>query len=193
MAFRSIGQLTVSANSMRTTRRELDGIAACSLGARFFQEQGLKTWVMCMQAAPPLWCFVGKSHDSTPVKVAFGLLQQLAPLSRYWHRGAKSAPAQLLTYQALLSTLDILDCCLKLPSFVSLFQHVAHCGCSTRGPTSPFLGCPSFVRFRPATYMFSGPGLGLKYQSTRDRSFLILSASECRAADLSRCWLKKRR
>ncbi len=98
IAFRSIGQLTPDAKALRTTRRELDAISCASLAARSHLEGSLRTLQMCLQASRLPWAFVGRMHDSTPIKLAFGKLQALAPLSRYWHQASPKSPAQLLTY-----------------------------------------------------------------------------------------------
>ncbi len=104
LAFRCIGQLTLGAASMRTTRRELDAISAVALAAVDKAKTASRTTAMVLRANRPKWFFMGRSHDCTPVRVSFGLLGDLASCARYWHRPSKHAAATLLdwaTYSAV--------------------------------------------------------------------------------------------
>jgi hypothetical protein len=98
VAFRSIGALTPSANTLRTTRRELDAISAVSLASQSHQQDATRTWAVSLESSRPRWIFAGREHDSTPIRVSFGLLHDLAEVARYWHRTHKKGPSCLLTH-----------------------------------------------------------------------------------------------
>lgn len=97
MAFRCIGNTVPNATSMRPSHRELDGVAAVSLAAQSHQADVLRSWTLITESAQPPWVFVGRWHDSTPLRVTFGLLRELAQTARYW-RTQRNMPAALLTH-----------------------------------------------------------------------------------------------
>jgi hypothetical protein len=55
--------------------------------------------------------FFGRSHDSTPIRVAFGQLGDLASAARYWHKDKITGSSSLLTLDEYSSIYT------KLPSF----------------------------------------------------------------------------
>ena len=112
MAFKCIGSFSPDANSLRMTRRPLDGVAVVSLAAKDHQHGATKTWLNSFEtgAAGAKWVLHGRSRDCTPLRVGFGLLRELAAVARYRHREPRSSSAKLL------STDDYKRKCGKMPS-----------------------------------------------------------------------------
>jgi hypothetical protein len=87
LAFDSLGRTTPSAKSQRTTRRELDAIAAVALSYRERVNENVKLWGLQLLhgIARPKWVFIERAWDASPVKLTFGCLRSvLAPVARYW-------------------------------------------------------------------------------------------------------------
>jgi hypothetical protein len=93
--------LVLNAAAMRKCRRELDAVASVATAAVAYQKQSCQTWCLHMRSTKPKWVYVGRSHDATPIRLSFGLLQELAPHARYWNRASKHSKAALLTYEEL--------------------------------------------------------------------------------------------
>ena len=112
VAFSSVGVLHQGHRGLAATTRPLDAFAAVALAAIDFQREALRAWSKFFMPASGRckWVCMTRSHDSTPLKIRFGMLKELQQVARYWHKTGKiggsqktglEARAQLLTFDEL--------------------------------------------------------------------------------------------
>ena len=65
-------------------RRQLDASALVSLSASQHQEQCLGVWRHRLRNDGVEWAIIARNHDSTPMRIRFGALKELALCARYW-------------------------------------------------------------------------------------------------------------
>ena len=85
VAFSSVGVLVQGHRGFAPTRRSLDAVAAVALAAIDFQSEALRTWCKFLMPVSGRckWVCMTKSHDSTPIKIRFGMLKELQQVARY--------------------------------------------------------------------------------------------------------------
>jgi hypothetical protein len=99
LAFSGIGSLCPNAPALRTTRRNLDAIAATSLAASHHIADSCKSLIdsYTCGARSSYFFLAERCHDCTPVRVQFGSLRELADVARFWHFDREQASWKLLT------------------------------------------------------------------------------------------------
>ena len=111
----------------------MDAIAATALSALKHQEDATQAWSMFYLPAsgPCKWVCMTRSHDSTPVKVRFGQLQELRSVARYWYdadKGPKHAKAGMAAKMQLLTLEELKQRTGALPSY-GVVEMMAQMGC----------------------------------------------------------------
>lgn len=99
LAFSRIGSLCPDPVSIRGSKRSIDAIAAVALAAEDYQRQAVQTWSSWLgtcTAEAPGWVVHARQHDSTPVRVQFGALSDLAMVSRFWYQESSECMAKLV-------------------------------------------------------------------------------------------------
>ena len=65
-------------------RRQLDASALVSLSAQAHLDQCLAVWRHRLGRDGVQWVVIARNHDSTPMRIRFGALKELALCARYW-------------------------------------------------------------------------------------------------------------
>ena len=85
---------------------QISAAACLALAAQSHQEQALSVWSDRVLADRPAWIFVGRCHDSTPLRLKFGGLQdELSKVARYGHKD-KNGKYHLLSMEQYLESVS---------------------------------------------------------------------------------------